>query len=166
MDSSKEALPEASASELFALFDSVLCELRQRGLVRSSNNPAADYAEWLACKALGLSLQPKSTRGFDATCPNGVRYEVKSRRRTPQNQSVQLGHIRGLTERQFDFLIGVIFKPDFSVDYAAKIPYDIVQAKATFSEHANASILQFKQELLTLRGVVDLTKEFVAASRA
>src|SRR5262249_35603914 len=132
-------LASQSHHELLGLYDSLMCELRTRGIIRSSNNPVADYAEWLASQALGLTLETKSTAGFDGVCVDGLRYQVKGRRRTPQNASVQLGQIRGLAERHFDFLIAIIFHSDFSVDYAGQIPHQVVIERAKFNEHTNAS---------------------------
>src|SRR5690242_9176454 len=89
-------LTKLESAELLALFDGVLVELRARGLVRSSNNPVADYAESLIAKALGLRLETKSTTGYDAIGPDGLKYEIKGRRPTPANKSRQLSVIRGL----------------------------------------------------------------------
>ena len=47
--------------ELLALSRSVLAELRRRGVIRTSNAPTGDYAEWLAAQATGGQLEP--TRG-------------------------------------------------------------------------------------------------------
>src|SRR5947209_19019769 len=80
-------LTKLASAELLALFDGVLVELRARGLVRSSNNPVADYAESLVAKALGLQLETKSTTGDDAIAPTGTKYEVMGRRPTPANPS-------------------------------------------------------------------------------
>lgn len=159
-------LKNASHHELLLLYDALLCELRDRRITRSANNPVADHTEWLASRALGLTLEAKSTAGFDGVCVNGLRYEVKGRRRTPQNKSVQLSQIRGLDKHHFDFLVGVIYRSDFSVDYAAKIPYAVVVEKAKYREHTNASILQLKRELMEDPRVVDITQVIVAASVA
>jgi hypothetical protein len=149
---------------LLGMYAAILSELRARGILRSSNNPVADYTEWLAAKALGLTLQAKSTTGFDGMCGEGHRYEVKGRRRTPHNNSVQLSAIRGLDECHFDFLIGVLYKPDFSIDYAGKIPYSVVSERAKFREHTNASFLQFKRDLLQDARVEDITREITEAA--
>lgn len=36
-----------STPELLRCFADILDELKQRGIVRTRNNPVADYAEWL-----------------------------------------------------------------------------------------------------------------------
>src|SRR5262249_37444988 len=83
-------LTKLTSAELLALFDGVLVELRARDLVRSSNNPVADYAESLVARALGLRLETKSTTGYDAIGQDGLKYEIKGRRPTPANKSRQL----------------------------------------------------------------------------
>jgi len=158
-------LKTATHHELLSLYDALLCELRDRGITRSANNPVADYTEWLAARALGLTLGTKSTAGFDGVCARGYKYEVKGRRRTSQNESVQLSQIRGLDKRHFDFLIGVIYRQDFSIDYAAQIPYEVVVERATYRAHTNASIFQLRPDVLRDSRVTDITQRMVDASR-
>ncbi|MFS8083821.1 MAG: hypothetical protein ACMG51_10240 [Ginsengibacter sp.] len=94
-----------------------------------------------------------------------MKYEVKGRRRTPQNGSVQLSQIRGLDKHHFDFLVGVIYRADFSVDYAAQIPHAMVVERARYREHTNASIFQFKREVLMDPRVIDITEAIITASK-
>jgi hypothetical protein len=158
------SLATVGALELLGLYDAVLTELRSREILRSTNNPVADYAEWLASRALGLLLQPKSTAGFDGICREGIRYEVKSRRCTRHNESVQLSAIRKLDDCHFDYLIGIIFRADFTVDYAGKVPHEVVVERARYRTHTNAWILHFKRHLLDDARVEDITSLIVAAS--
>lgn len=158
-------LKAASHHELLVLYDALLCELRDRQITRSSNNPVADYSEWLASRALGLTLQGRSTTGFDGVCAEGCRYEVKGRRRTPQNTSVQLSQIRGLDKKHFDYLIGIIYRSDFTIEYAGKIPHVVVSERAKYNVHTNASILHFKPDILEDVRVIDITEMIRAASQ-
>ena len=89
-------LAEARPEALLALYATILDELRDRGIVRSTNNPVGDYAEYLVATALGLRLADNATSGFDAIGPDDLLYQVKARRLTPRNPSRQLGFIRGL----------------------------------------------------------------------
>src|SRR5437762_12174339 len=90
--------------QLLELYAVLLGELRTRGVVRSTNNPAADLAERLCAKAFGLTLVSKSTAGFDAVGPDGTRFQIKARRLTSENASTQLSAIRGLRKARFEFL--------------------------------------------------------------
>jgi hypothetical protein len=80
-------LRELRTEELLGLYCSVLRELRRRGVCKSSNGLPADYAEGLVVEALGLTLSPKSNKGYDATDNSGRRYQAKSRWLTPENAS-------------------------------------------------------------------------------
>ena len=53
-------LSSHTAAELFALYRSILRELRARGVVRTENAPAGDYAEHLVARALGGTLASNS----------------------------------------------------------------------------------------------------------
>lgn len=107
----RHALSAESAPALLALYSAIVEELHGRGLVRSTNNPVGDYAEYLTARAFGLSLAGNSSIGYDAVSDDGIRYQVKSRRLTPRNSSRQLSAIRGLESGSdpFDFLVGILF---------------------------------------------------------
>lgn len=57
--------------------------LKARGVIRSTK-VLADYAEWLAAKALGLTLEAGGAqKGYDAVDPrSGLTYQVKARQVT------------------------------------------------------------------------------------
>ncbi len=159
-------LRRAELTDLFALYAAVLEELRRRQVIRSTNNPAADYAEFLVVKALGLHLAPKSTTGYDATDPNGKRYEIKGRRLTAHNKSRQLSAIRGLPEHHFAYLAGVLFAEDFSVLRACLVPVDMVEKEATYRKHIDGWILHLRDALWDRPGVQDITERVKAAAEA
>jgi hypothetical protein len=142
-----------SVRQLLITFGAVLDELKDRGVVKTRNNPVADYAEWLVAEKLGLSIQMSSNAGFDAIDAKGVRYQIKSRRLSDVNKSRQLGVVRNLKKKEFDFLIGVIFNSEFSVLEAYKIPHAAIAEYARFSSHQNGHILQLKGDVLDAIGV-------------
>ena len=124
-------------------------ELRQRRLVRSSNNPVSDYAEKIVCEKLKLSLAGKSSKGFDAVDEKtGMRYQIKSRRLTRHNMSRQLGVIRNLDQKLFDYLIAVIFNESFEPVEIWKIPLETIPKYARYSEHQNGHILVLTGKIL------------------
>ena len=120
-----ERLP---TSDLFALYARTIEELRRRGVTRSGNNPVSDYAEYLCARALKLTLVAKSTKGYDALDASGARYEIKGRRITPHSASRQLGVLRELDEKPFDYLAAVLFREDFQVWKACLLPLKQVRA--------------------------------------
>ena len=150
-------IPRLSAEELLQTFAAILEELRLRGIARSSNNPVADYTEWLVCWKLGLQQEAKSTTGFDATAKDGTKFEIKSRRVTKYNSSVQLSAIRNLQAKHFDYLIGVVYEADFSIRYAARVPHAVIAPNSRFSRHSNAHLFNLTPNILDLPGVNDIT---------
>ena len=149
--------------ELLALYSEIMEELRTRKVVRSSNNPTADYAEGLVAKALCLTLNAGSTTGYDGTDENGRRIEIKGRRPTPHNKSRQMSAIRSLDAKHFDFLAGVLFAPDFTVLRAALIPYEQVKAQSTYVKHINGWRFLLRDAVWSLPGVRDITAELQEA---
>ena len=144
--------------ELLRCFANILDELKERKVVRTRNNPVADYAEWLVTQQLGLSLERSSKRGYDAIDQNGKRYQIKSRRLDPTNESKLLSVIRNLDTNEFDYLVGVLFNRDFTVKEAYKISHSVIREHARFSEHVNGHLLHLQGEVLTVREVENITE--------
>lgn len=151
------------SADLLSLYDAVLRELRERGVVRSSNNPVADYAESLAAQALNLTLASRSTTGYDAVGVDGMKYEIKARRPTPFNKSRQLSVLRNLNDRHFDYLIGVLFEPTFRVERACVISAETVESLATYRTHVNGWVLHLRDGIWSRSDVRDITAELKAA---
>lgn len=152
------------ADLLLRLFAETLEELRRRDLVRSSNNPVADYAEKIAAHGLSLRLIGKSGAGHDGEDASGQRYQIKGRRVTPHNDSRQLSFMRNLNSKPFDFLVGIIFDAEFRVHRACIVPFEVVQTRAGFSKHVNAHRLLLRDEVWGVAGVRDVTAEMTRAA--
>jgi hypothetical protein len=131
------------------LYADLIEELRERQLIRSSNNPVADYAEKVAVERLELVRVGKEERGYDATDRKGRRYQIKGRRITRHNKSRQLGVIRNLNERLFHFLVAVILDENFNVVEMWKIPYRFIKANSRWSKHQNGHIFNVYPDVLT-----------------
>ena len=141
-------LESMNESELLELYSELMEELRRREVLRTSNNPVADYAEKVAVNVMKLHRAGKEERGYDALDTKGNKYQIKGRRITRHNNSRQLGVIRNLDEKLFDFLIAVIFKEKFQVLEIWKIPYKFVKENSKWSEHQNGNIFHAKPEVL------------------
>lgn len=146
--------------ELLSLYASVMEELMERKVVRTSNNPVADYAEYLVARKMNFKLAPNSTSGYDASDESGVRYQIKGRRITAHNKSRQLGVIRKLDQDTFDYLIAVVFDRSFDVLAVYQIPRQIISLYSRFSVHVNGHILQLRGEILNDKMVKNLTALF------
>ena len=144
-------------TELLSAHCAILDELRKRDIVRSKNNPTGDYAEWLVSTKLGLRLENKSAKGWDAIDANGVRSQIKGRRVTPDNPSTQLSVIRDLDSKDFDILIAVVFDEAWCVRSAAKIPHDVVSKLATFRKHVNGHVMHLRPSVFSFASVENIT---------
>jgi hypothetical protein len=152
-----DSLASATPAQLLAQYAGILAELRRRGIVRSANSPVGDYTEHLVATALGLDLAANSTAGYDAVGRDGARYQIKGRRLTRANPSRQLGALRDLHGRHFDFLAGVLFAEDFAVARACLIPPGVVEREATYIAHTNSWRLMLRDALWAQPGVRDIT---------
>jgi hypothetical protein len=137
-----------TVKELLQLQASATNELKNRGVVRTQNNPLGDYTEWLVANALDLTLQANSESGYDAISKDGIRFQIKGRRITPLNGSRQLSAIRKYAESDFDVLAAVIYDESFNVIEALLIPHEVVGEYASFRAHVNAHILILKGPIL------------------
>jgi hypothetical protein len=160
-------LAKKSTRELLILYGAALSELQIRGVTRSSNNPVADYAELLFEKALRLERVPRSTKGYDAFDPRtGLKYEVKCRRVTAQKSSRQLSALRGLDQKHFDFLGGVMLNEDFSVFRACLIPHEQVLSNSKFVRQTNSWTFFLMDKVWDFPGVIDVTAKLRKAEVA
>jgi hypothetical protein len=146
-----------NTQELLEGYDGVMRELRRRNVVRSSNNPVADLAEQIGSVAFGLRLGGRSTKGHDGIAPDGSRWQIKGRRRTPENRSKQLGVLRNLGDGQFDHLLAIYFDSSFAVEAAYRIDLSTVQRHAKFRKSVNGHILRATSALVADAGCVDVT---------
>jgi len=153
-----------SVRALLKSYCEVMDELRRREILRSSNNPVADYSELLFCKAFEWTRTGGSSAGFDAVCEDSLRYQIKGRRLTQTNPSRQLSFIRRLPDRQFDFLAGILFHNGFDIKRAALVPHSIVEERARYSKHANGWLFELKDDVWSQSGVADVTEQLVLAA--
>jgi len=152
-------IKSATVQGLLSAHAALLAELNGRGIIRSSNNPVGDYAEYLFTQVFGWRLAEKSAKGFDAT-DSVYRYQIKGRRVSDGNPSRQIGALRALDARNFDYLAGVVFDLNYSVLLAAIIPHSsIVTSKPTFSTHSNAHIFHLDDRIWKMDGVQDVTDD-------
>jgi hypothetical protein len=143
--------------DLLELYGRLMKELRRRRLVRSSNNPISDYAEKIVCEKLKLSIQKPSSKGYDAIDEKSeTKYQIKARRLTSHNRSRQLGVIRNLDQKLFDYLIAVIFNEYFKPTEIWRIPREIIPKYARYSSHQNGHILVLTGKVLKDNNVTRL----------
>lgn len=156
-------LDTLSAADLLTLHADVSDKLREKGITRSSNNPAGDYAEHLFCKAFGWQQADNSVKAYDATDPaTHLRYQIKSRRLTAPNTSRQLSALRNLDAKGFDFLAAVLFDRNYGIARAALIPVDQVLKLSTYGQHTNSWRFMLRDSVWSEAGVVDVSDKLSA----
>jgi len=148
-------LEDKTISELLALHAAVMEELRERGVLRSANNPTGDLAEYLFCEAFGWSQENNSAKGFDATDQDGTRYQIKGRRLHRRNKSRQLSAIRDL--EGFDILAAVLLDDEYRIIRAALIPAAVVREQSTYIEHTNSHKFLLRDGIWNNTDVEDVT---------
>jgi len=155
-------LQSLSVSDLLSFYSRIVEELRQRKVTRTSNNPVADYAEYLCEKGLFLNRAENSTKGIDATDSNGVRYQIKGRRLTRHNGSRQLGVLRELDDKPFDYLAGILFREDFRVLKACLLPVDQVRIHSEYIARTNSWRFILRDSVWSLPGAIDISAKLAA----
>ena len=150
-------LSRIGVRELLNRHAEVLEELRTREVIRSTNNPLGDYAEYLFCRAFGWKRLDNSTKGADAEDEDGTRYQIKSRRLTGPHYSRQLSALRELDKRNFDFLAAALFREDFSVLRAALVPHQLIMDNSKHTDWTSSWRFELRDEVWTWEGVRDAT---------
>ena len=126
---------------LLGLSERVQHELRRRGLTPPRARPLGEMAESIVIGRLGLHPAPTSTAGYDAVADDGTRYQVKARRLGTRGDR-QLGVIRNIDRRAFDYLVVVLFPPDSDDPEGMwRLPFDLVREKAVYNKHQNGHVL-------------------------
>lgn len=114
-----------SRQELLVLYVQVMNELRKRGIVRSFNNPVGDIGEGIVCEALNLTMANKSSKGYDATGQDGMKYQIKTRWRGARGWRNIVG-LRDLEAKLFDRMAVVILAGhDYKAEWLFHFPYEV-----------------------------------------
>ena len=135
-----DSLRALSTSELFKMYRGVLRELTDRGIVRTMNAPAGDYAEYLVAALTEGELADNSEKSWDIKTPGGERLQVKCR-------VVQAGK-RGQRQLSpfrtwdFDRAVIVLFDDDYGIQRCVALPQAVVEEHATYRKHVNGHVMR------------------------
>lgn len=145
-------------SELLALYRSILAELRGRGVIRTDNAPAGDYAEYLV--AIAFQGEPASSvaeKGWDVKTADGTRLQVKAR---VVSEPVRRSQRQLSPFRSFGFneaVIVLLSDRDYSVIRAVRLPRAVVEELSVDNAHVNGRILHATDQVLDHPDAVDVT---------
>ncbi len=151
-------LSAVETSELFALYRRALAELRSRGVVRTENAPAGDYAEYLVASAFGGELAPNSEKSWDVRFQDGRRTQVKARvvSEPPRRSQRQLSPFRSFN---FDSVIIVLLADkDYRVWRAVEVPRIVAESAARYNRHVNGHVLHATEDVLNHELAIDVTE--------
>ncbi len=135
-----------SVRELLALWASTLRELRDRGVVRTFNNPIADIAEELVALHYGGERGSFSQKTWDVRAGNEY-LQVKALRDTGNRTRRNLSPIR--SDDGYTAVVVVIFTEDLRVAEALRIPREVVNEMFERGSHVNGRIVRLSRRLLT-----------------
>ena len=163
-----EAIPSARTTELLGGYAQILSELRGRGVIRSANAPAGDYAEWLCWKALGGELEPNSTKGHDLTDAQGRTIQVKARvvSNPPKPGQIQSSPFRSWSFSHVAFVL--LNDTDYLVRQASLVPtlvFDEGRNLANRVEHVNGWNVHMTPAVMDHPDAVDITAALNRAAR-
>ena len=152
-------LQGASELELLVTHESILAELRRRGVVRTNDAPLGQWAEGLAHRKLGGTLEPNSKKGFDLVTLEGRKIQVKARLvRDVKKRSERLLSVF----RSFDFddCLVLLFDQKYEVRNAVLLSAKVVAERARMSKHVNGHLLFATDAILQLGK--DVKDQFLA----
>lgn len=119
-------LSDLTVKDLMRLEASIVQELRRRELVRTSNKPIGDIAEYVVWLARGGVLEPTSTKSHDITTATGQRIQVKAM----GTRSVTGGKFSPFRSLDFDTAVFLVFDAAFELAEAWEVEAVRVEAVA------------------------------------
>jgi hypothetical protein len=138
-------LKQLSVRELLALWASSLRELKDRGVVRTFNNPIGDIAEELVALHYGGERGGFSQKTWDVRIGDEF-LQVKALRRTGARGRRNLSPVR--SEDGYTAVVVVIFTEDLRVESALRIPRDVVNELFPRRAHVNGRVIVLGPRLL------------------
>jgi hypothetical protein len=124
----KLRLDQRGISDLLGIYGQVLEELREREVIRSSNAPTGDYAEWLVQRALGGKLQPSSNKSADLVLRT-KKIQIKARVVSDPEKSGER-QLSSFRSWDFDDAVIVLFDRRYDVQRATRIKVAELKAVA------------------------------------
>jgi hypothetical protein len=141
-----EAMSELTVRDLLATHEAVLEALRGRGVMRTDDAPAQQYARWLAHEAFGGVMAPEGAH-HDLLTPDGRRLLVRSVVVRGARDDRQLAPFRGV---DFDELLVILFDASYEVIRASVLTKEHVMRLARWKPQLNGRILTARDAVLAL----------------
>jgi hypothetical protein len=153
---------DATVPELLSGYARTLAELRSRGVVRTNNAPAGDYAEWLVARALnGAIADDKAAKSYDLTLPDGRLVQLKAR---VVSEPSAPGQTQTSPFRSWDFDLAALVLlrgADYVPVLGILAPVAVVKQHVRHQKHVNGHIAYIRPPLTTAAGTEDITDPLV-----
>jgi hypothetical protein len=146
---------QRTTPELFADWAAIMRQLRDRGIIRTNNNPVGDIAEAIVAEHYGGVRAPYGQKNWDVRV-GGERIEVKGLRQlTGGSRRSNVSPIRG---SDYDAVVIVLLDDDFNVTEGLRIPRATVDELFGHNDHINGVVIKISRALRGHPGVeaVDL----------
>lgn len=156
-----DPLENLSDADLLARYVEVLDALESRGLTRGTGMVVGELAEHVAADRLNLVLEPRTTKGYDATDADGKRVQIKARWAPDGRLGRRINWGLDLETRHFDYMLVVVFGRHFDVAYACKIEFD--DFKALAQPMPKGWSIRLTRAIQRDERLVDLTDRFAPA---
>lgn len=140
-------LEALSTSRLFLTYRGILKELTRRGIVRTANAPAGDYAEYLVAAMVEGELADNSEKSWDVMTKDGRRLQVKSRVVTDPKRAGER-QLSPFRTWDFDEAVIVLFDDDYRVWRCISLPCEIMKERARYRKHVNGFVARATNDLL------------------
>lgn len=137
-------LASLTARELLALWAGALRELRDRGVVRTFNNPIGDLAESLVADHYSGERASFNQKTWDVRVGDDL-LQVKGLRDTGKRTRRALSAIR--SDDGYTAVVAVIFDPDLRISEALYIPRHVVNSLFPRRAHVNGRIIALSRRL-------------------
>lgn len=164
-----DGIDGAATPDLLRGYARILGELRRRGIVRSANAPAGDYAEWLCWRALGGALEPNSKKSYDLLDGVGRTVQVKAR---VVSDPLKPGQIQSSPFRSWDFSHAAFVLFDertYLVRQASLLPAGVFARGENLArrvDHVNGWCVYMTPAVMNHPSAVDITDSLNAGSGA
>ncbi|WP_394550602.1 DUF6998 domain-containing protein [Agromyces sp. MMS24-JH15] len=146
----------ATTPDLLGQYADILAELRARGVVRTSNAPLGDYAEYVALEVYGGELAANSAKSYDLKTTDGRLIQVKARTWAPSTSPSAVFSVF----RSFDFDIATLIVLDartYRLRWAREMTPEAIKSAARWSPHVNGFLLRMS---IAEREGADVTERF------
>lgn len=151
-----------STSELFKTYRAILRELTDRGIVRTMNAPAGDYAEYLVAALTKGELADNSEKSWDIKTPEGERLQVKCR--VVQEGKRGQRQLSPFRTWDFDRAVIVLFDDDYGIRRCVALPRAVVEEHSTYRKHVNGHVMRATDAVMNHASGEDWTDDLKRVS--